>query len=96
MITRQSIQRHRDAIIKIAERHGASNVRVFGSVARGDTTESSDLDLIVRFEPGRTLFDQGELLMDLRELLGIDVDIISEGSINGRFGQIIAREAIPL
>lgn len=71
-------------------------MRIFGSVARGDATEELDLDLVVRFEPGRSLFDQGGLLMDLRDLLGIEVDVISEGALNGRFGQIVRKEAIPL
>ena len=70
MISRHSIQEHREAILKIAYRHGASDIRIFGSVARSDSDEASDLDLIVCFEPGRTLFDQGGLLMDLRDLLG--------------------------
>ena len=74
----------------------ALHVAVFGSVARGDTTENSDLDVLVRLEPGRTLFDQGGLLMDLRDLLGIKVDVIDEGALSGRFGQMVRREAIPL
>jgi hypothetical protein len=96
MITRQTIHQKRDAILAVAARHGAHDIRVFGSVARGDTTESSDLDLIVRLDPDRSLFDLGGLVMDLRDLLGIKVDIISEGSLYGRFGQIVSKEAIPL
>jgi hypothetical protein len=96
MLSRRLINEKRDAILEIARRYGASDVRIFGSVARGDATESSDLDLIVKFEPGRSLFDQGGLLMDLRELLGIKVDVISEGALSGRFGQIARREAVPL
>jgi len=67
-VTRQSLQQKRDAILQIARRYGASDVRIFGSVARGDATEASDVDLIVRFEPGRTLLDHGGLVMDLRDL----------------------------
>ena len=51
--------------------------------ASGDTTKDSDVDLVVRFEPGRSLFDQGGLLMDLRELLGVKVDVVSEGALSG-------------
>ena len=58
MITREFIQRHRDAILEIARRYGAHDVRIFGSVARGEATETSDLDLIVRFEPDRSLLDR--------------------------------------
>ena len=96
MVTRRLIDEKRDAILEIARNYGTSNVRIFGSVARGDTNESSDLDLIVKFEPGRSLFDQGGLLMDLRELLGIKVDVLSEGALSGRFGQIVRNEAVPL
>ncbi|HWE97876.1 MAG TPA: nucleotidyltransferase family protein [Tepidisphaeraceae bacterium] len=96
MITRELIQKNREAILEIARHYGASDVRIFGSVARGDTTESSDLDLVVRFEPGRSLFDQGGLLMDLRDLLGIDVDVVSEGALEGRFGKRVREEAVPL
>jgi predicted nucleotidyltransferase len=96
MLTKAKILRHRDAITRLAARHGAHDIRIFGSVARGDATEHSDLDLLVRFEPGRSLLDQGGLLMDLRDLLGIQVDIVSEGALTGRFGEIVRKEAVPL
>jgi len=96
MLTKEDILKHRDEIIALAQRYGASDIRIFGSVARGDATEGSDLDVLVRFEPSRSLFDQGGLLMDLRDLLGIRVDVVSEGALSGRFGQIVRREAIPL
>jgi uncharacterized protein len=86
----------RQEIIAVADRYGASNLRLFGSVARGDATKDSDVDLLVQFEPGRSLLDQGGLLMELRELLGVDVDIISEGALTGRFGERVRREAVPL
>jgi len=96
MLTREELLRRRDDIIAAARRYGASDVRIFGSVARGDVTETSDVDLLVRFEPGRTLLDQGGLLMDLRDLLGIKVDVVSEGALTGRFRRIVRREAISL
>ena len=96
MITRDSIRQKRDAILEIAHRYGAHDIRIFGSVARGDAVESSDLDLLVRFDPDRSLFDMGGLVMDLRDLLGIKVDIISQGALEGRFGEIVSKEAIPL
>jgi uncharacterized protein len=96
LVTRQILQQKRDAILEIARRHGAHDVRVFGSVARGDNTEGSDLDIVVRFDHGRTLLDQGGLLMELRELLGMKVDVVSEGALTGRFGQIVRQEAVPL
>jgi predicted nucleotidyltransferase len=96
VITRQSIQTQREAILEIASRYGASDIRIFGSVARGDSTDSSDLDLIVRFEPGRSLLDHGGLVMDLRELLGSRVDVIDEEAMRPRFRQNVMKEAIPL
>jgi hypothetical protein len=96
MISRKLAHEKRDAILEIAGRHGASNVRLFGSVARGDEQTSSDLDILVHLEPGRTLLDQGGLLMDLQELLGVRVDVLEEEALSGRFGETVRREAIPL
>ena len=96
MLTRQTLSNRRQEILELAARHGASRVRIFGSVARGEANASSDLDLIVRFEPGRSLLDQGGLLMDLQDLLGIRVDLISEGALSGRFADIVSKEAVPL
>jgi uncharacterized protein len=96
MITREVIRQRREAILEIARRYGAHDVRIFGSVARGDANESSDLDLLVRFDPDRSLFDQGGLVMDLRDLLGLKVDVVSEGALQGRFGEIVSGEAVPL
>jgi len=95
-ITRQILQQKREAILEIARRYGASDIRIFGSIARGDATEASDLDLIVRFEPGRSLFDHGGLLMDLQDLLGVKVDVISEHGMRERFRNHVMKEAIPL
>lgn len=96
MITLDTLRSRRQAILDVARRYGAHDVRVFGSVARGDAGESADLDLVVRFEPDRSLLDHGGLLMDLRDLLGMKVDVVSEGALKGRFGKIVRREAVPL
>ena len=96
MVTREAIRQKRDAILEIARRYGAHDIRIFGSVARGDVTESSDLDLLVRFDPDRSLFDQGGMVMDLRDLLGLKVDVVSEGALQGLFGEIVSSEAVPL
>ena len=69
---------------------------LFGSVARDDSSDESDVDFLVRLEPGRSLLDQGGLLMDLRQLLGVNVNVVSEGALTGRFGQIVRAEAVPL
>ena len=96
MVTREFIHDKRDAILEIARRYGAADIRVFGSVARGNATDASDLDLIVRFEPSRSLLDHGGLVMDLRELLGMRVDVIDEEAMRPRFRQHVMQEAIPL
>lgn len=96
MVTQANIRSQRDAIIRLAHSYGAHDVRLFGSLARGDATATSDVDLLVRFDPDRSLLDHGGLLMDLRDLLGCSVDVVSEGALQGRFGQIVRKEAIPL
>ena len=96
MITRKDIVRHRDEIMALAQKYGASDLRIFVSIARGDATEDSDLDILIRLEPGRSLLDQGGLLMDLRDLLGMKVDVIDEEVLTGRFGDMVRREAVPI
>lgn len=96
MLTLAAIREKREAILGIAQRYGASDIRVFGSVARGDTHDGSDVDLIVRFETGRSLFDHAGLLMELQELLGIKVDVIDEEAMRERFRQHVMAEALPL
>ena len=96
VITQQSLRNKRDAIMEIARRHGAHNLRLFGSVARGENTETSDIDILVQFEPGRSLFDHGGLIADLEELLGVKVDVVSEGGMRDRFRVEILRDAIAL
>lgn len=93
---RQLLQEHRDAILGIARRHGASDVRLFGSVARGDAILTSDVDVLVRFEPDRSLFDHAALIGDLEDLLGVSVDVVDEEGMAPRFRSVVTREAIPL
>ena len=83
-------------ILAVAQRHGARNVRVFGSAARGEEGSDSDVDLLVDLEPGRTLLDHVGLWQDLEELLGCRVDIVVEGGINRHLSERILREAMPL
>ncbi len=96
MITRRELMDRRGAILDVARRHGAHDVRVIGSVARGDSEEASDLDLVVRFDPDRTLFDHGELIMDLQDLLHVEVDVISEAGMRERFRRHVMKEALAL
>ena len=90
------LNENRTAILETARRHGASNVRIFGSVARGDDDEKSDLDFLVEMEPGRSLLDHAALLLDLEKLLGHKVDVLSEKGIKARLRERVLREARPL
>ena len=86
----------REEILRIAAKHGARNVRVFGSLARGEADEQSDVDFLVDMEPGRSLLDMGGLLMDLREFLGRDVDVVTERTLKPRVRTRVLREAVAL
>ena len=96
MDTRTILQSRRNDILTIAAHHGARNVRVFGSVARGDARPDSDVDILVDLEPGRSLFDLGGLLYDLEALLCVDVDVVTEKGLRPRIRAQVMREAIPL
>jgi len=97
MTIAELLKAHRDEILAIAERHGASNVRIFGSVARGDAGPDSDVDLLVDLERGRTHFDHGQLQVDLEELLARKVDVITErGLLRSHLRARVLGEAIPL
>ncbi|MPY92731.1 MAG: nucleotidyltransferase [Acidimicrobiia bacterium] len=85
-----------DQLTEAAARRGATNLRVFGSVARGEATPSSDLDLLVDLEPGRSLVDLGGLLMDLSDLLGVEVDLVTEAGLKPRVRDRVLAEAVPL
>jgi len=96
MSVEQLLQIKRDEILGIAAKHGARNVRIFGSAARGDAGPDSDIDFLVEMEPGRSLFDLGDLMSDLRDLLGRNVDIVTESSIYWLLRRRILSEAKPL
>jgi predicted nucleotidyltransferase len=87
------LQEKREAILQIAAGHGAHNVCVFGSVARGEASEQSDIDFLVDPEPWRSLLDLGGLLMGLKDLLGRDVDVVTEKSIYWLLRRRILKEA---
>lgn len=86
----------RNLIYRIATKHGAYNVRIFGSVARKEADMDSDIDFLVKKEPGRSHLDMGGLLMDLQELLRCNVDVMTEKGLRERIRNSVLKEAIPL
>ena len=97
MTRKQLIQDKREDILKIATKHGAFNVRVFGSVARGEETENSDIDFLIDYDLAKTSpWFPGGLLVDLEDLLGCKVDVVTEKSLHHLIKQRILKEAIKL
>jgi predicted nucleotidyltransferase len=90
------LRERREEILAVARSRGASHVRVFGSVARGDDGLSSDVDFLVELEPTRTLLDLGGLVMDLRELLGREVDVVTERDLRPRVAARVAADVVEL
>ena len=90
------ISKHREQILKVAEKYGASDVRVFGSFARGTADEKSDVDFLVNLAPGRSLFDLGGLLYELQELIGRRVDVVTPAGLRPRIRDRVLREATPI
>ena len=94
--TLDDLRKRREEILALASRRGARNVRVFGSIARGNAKPDSDIDLLVDFVGGRSRMDHGELVMDLEEVLGRRVDVVSARGLRNRFRDRILREAVAL
>jgi predicted nucleotidyltransferase len=90
------LRQRRKEILGIAARHGATRVRVFGSVARDQADSKSDVDFLVDLEAGRSLFDLGGLLMDLREARGRDIDVVTENGLQERMRRKVLDEAVSL
>lgn len=86
----------REAILALTAKYGAFNVRVFGSVARGEAAPDSDVDFIMQFKPGTSIFDLVGLWLDLKEMLGREVDLIADHPSGGRIMRIALKEAVPL
>ncbi|MFN8448006.1 MAG: nucleotidyltransferase family protein [Anaerolineae bacterium] len=86
----------RDEILRLARKYGATNVRVFGSVARGEATEHSDIDFLVDFPPDYSLWDRIGLTQDLEELLGRSVDVVLAARLREMIRDEILRDAVPL
>ena len=86
----------RDEILRVAARRGARNIRVFGSVARGESDATSDIDFLVDLEPDRSLFDLSGLLIDLEAVLQTEVDVVTERGLRARIREKVLREEVPL
>ena len=91
-----ALQSHREAIRRVIESHRTRNPRVFGSILYGDDLEDSDLDLLVDTLPGATLFDLGAIQIELEEMLGVSVDVLTPGDLPAKFREQILREAVPV
>ena len=94
--TLTELRSRRSEIIEIARARGASGVRVFGSVARGEANDASDVDFLVDLAPGRSLFDLGGLLMDLQDLLHVNVDVVTEIGLRPRVARRVLADAVEL
>lgn len=90
------VKAKRSDILRLSEKYGARNVRLFGSVLHGEESEESDLDLLVKFESSRSLLDHVALMQDLEELLGRKVDVVSEKALHWYIRDRVLQEAKPL
>lgn len=90
------VRSKRAAVLRIARKHGARSIRIFGSAARGDATPESDIDFLVEMEPGRGLFEQAAMLLELQDLLGRDVDVVTVEGLRTRIRERVLAEAIPV
>lgn len=88
-----ALQQHRDAIRRIVERHHAKNARVFGSVLHGQDTDESDLDILIDITEETSLFDIGAIRVELMELLGVEVDVLTPGALPDRWKMEVLNEA---
>ena len=92
----QLVEEKREEILRIASSHGGRDVRVFGSVARGEDDQESDLDFLVELEAGRSLLDLGGLQMELETLLGRRVDVVTARGLKARIRERVLRKAMPV
>jgi len=90
------IEEHRAEILTLAARHGVRDVRIFGSMARDDADDASDVDLLVSLSPGRTGLALGGLLMDVQKLLRRRVDVVTERGLHPALRDRVLKEAQPL
>jgi len=93
MVEQKVLKRHRGKLLLAARRHGADRIMICGSVARGDARPDSDYDFVVEMGAGRSLMDLGGLQMDLQEILGKEVDVLTAGSLHGAMKKAVYSEA---
>jgi len=96
MDIRERVNQKRAEVLRVAARYGARNVRLIGSVARGDAGPDSDLDLLVELERGRSLLDHAALVIELETILGCSVDVATEQGLRPRVRDRVLSEAVPL
>jgi len=96
MTLEQILRDFREVILRIARDHGAEQVRLFGSTVRGEAKLNSDIDLLVRLEPERSLLDLVAIKQDLEDLLGCEVDIVTEASLSPYIRDSVLKEAVSL
>jgi hypothetical protein len=90
------LKSRREEILRIADKHGTQNVRVFGSVPRGDADSQSDIGLLVEFKRGTTLLGHAALMQKLQDLLGVKVDVVRERGLRDRVRERVLREAVAI
>lgn len=90
------VRQHRDEILEIADRYGASDVRLFGSAARGEARDDSDLDFVVKFAATASLFDRGGMWTELHELLGRDIDLVDEDYLRDEVRDDVLADAVAI
>ena len=96
MVTLSDIRARRDEILKVAARYGASDVRLFGSVVHGQAGPDSDVDILVRLEPGRSLIDHIALMQDLEDLLGVKVDVVEQEALHPAIRDKVLDEGVSI
>ncbi|MDP1607257.1 MAG: nucleotidyltransferase family protein [Rhodocyclaceae bacterium] len=92
----ETLELHRVAVRRVIEAHHGRNPRLFGSVARGDDREGSDIDILIEPTPETTLMDIGAMRCELRVLLGLPVDILTPGALSDKFRAQVLAQAVPL
>ena len=96
MTRKESVRLHRSEILSVARQYGATSLKIFGSVLRGDEKDSSDVDFLVEMEPSRSLLDLGGLQFELQKLLGCRVDVVTEKGLHWFIRDRILQEAVAL